>query len=120
MAAHTKLGRQGEDIAAEFLEQRGFKILERNWRIKHKEIHIIAKKKRILHVVEVKTRTEGYLIEPELCVSRRKQKLLISAANAYVVRKRLNSDVIFDIIAVIHDGVQFQINHIEDAFSIIS
>ena len=43
MAKHNELGKQGEEIAAQYLIEKGYEIVERNWRNKHKEIDIIAK-----------------------------------------------------------------------------
>ena len=43
MAKHNELGKQGEEIAAQYLIEKGYEILERNWRNRHKEIDIIAR-----------------------------------------------------------------------------
>jgi len=56
MAKHNEFGKQGEELAAQFLMEKGYEILERNWRNRHKEIDIIAKDGEELVIVEVKTR----------------------------------------------------------------
>ena len=56
MAKHNELGKKGEEIAAQYLSEKGYEILERNWRNRHKEIDIIAKDGNELVIVEVKTR----------------------------------------------------------------
>ena len=55
MARHNELGKVGEELAAQFLTNKGYEILEKNWRNKHKEIDIIAKQKKVIVFVEVKT-----------------------------------------------------------------
>ncbi|GLX02924.1 YraN family protein [Microtetraspora sp. NBRC 16547] len=57
MAAKDELGRQGEELAADFLRSRGVSVLARNWRCKEGEIDIVARDGRALVVVEVKTRS---------------------------------------------------------------
>ena len=56
MAKHNELGKLGEELAVQFLVDKGYEILEKNWRNKHKEIDIVAKDGSELVIVEVKTR----------------------------------------------------------------
>ena len=56
MAEHNELGKLGEELATQFLTEKGYEILEKNWRNKHKEIDIVAKDGNELVIVEVKTR----------------------------------------------------------------
>ena len=56
MAKHNELGKLGEELATQFLTEKGYEILEKNWRNKHKEIDIVAKDGNELVIVEVKTR----------------------------------------------------------------
>lgn len=56
MAAHNDLGRKGEEKAVEYLVREGYVVLERNWRLKHRELDVICLKGDLLVVVEVKTR----------------------------------------------------------------
>ena len=116
MAKHNELGKLGEDIAAQFLVDKGYEILERNWRNKHKEIDIIAKDGETLVIVEVKTRQSDDHGEPDLAVTRQKQTCLIYAANAYIFKNMLDVNTRFDIISIVFNQGKPIIDHIEDAF----
>ncbi len=116
MATHNETGKQGEEFAAEYLKKQGFNILERNWRIGHYELDLVAQEGDSIVVAEVKTRTSLYGGDPEISVNRMKQKTLIKAANAYVVRYGINLPVRFDIISILIKGEQHFIHHIRDAF----
>lgn len=111
-----ELGRIGEDLAIELLINKGYKILERNWRSGHKEIDIIAMDGDTLVAVEVKTRKSNTFGEPDIAVGVMKQRMLIWAADAYVRYKNLDVDVRFDIISIVITDTGKQIEHIEDAF----
>lgn len=117
MAEHNETGKKGEDLANDYLLEKGYTVLERNWRFGQEEIDIIALKKNMLVVVEVKTRFSSTFGEPETFVTKQKQKHLIKAANAYIERKNLDYEVRFDIISIITGNNQHKINHLEDAFS---
>lgn len=54
MAWHNETGKTGEKLAADWLEKKGFTILEKNWRHKRLEVDIIAEKDNLLHFIEVK------------------------------------------------------------------
>jgi putative endonuclease len=116
MAEKHELGKKGEDIAAQYLTEKGYKILEKNWRFSHNEIDLIAKDGEELVVVEVKTRQSNALIEPEMAVTRDKQRHIIRSANAYVRSKRMNVNIRFDIISILIADEKPVINHIPDAF----
>jgi putative endonuclease len=116
MSEHIELGKRGELIAVDYLKSRGYKILEMNWRTKHKEIDIIAIDKNEIVFIEVKTRKNDYFGDPEEAVNLKKQKLLINAAEAYIFSNKIDLDARFDIISVICDGSNHSINHIKEAF----
>ena len=116
MAEHNDLGKRGEELAAEFLLKKGYRILERNWRLGKNEIDIIAADGKCIVVVEVKTRQSATFGEPETAVNREKQRALIRAANAYVRYRNIHSEVRFDILSIILTKTSEQIHHIEDAF----
>jgi len=116
MAEHNDTGTKGEDIAAGFLQNKGYSILEKNWRFKNLEADIIAITAKTLVIAEVKTRKSNYFGEPETFVNKQKQKNLIKAAQEYIQRNQLDLEVRFDIIAIILGDNQTKINHIEDAF----
>jgi len=113
---HIDLGKKGEDIAVAHLEAKGFKILERNWRLGKEEIDIIARDGNFVVIVEVKTRTSNTFAEPEAAVTRSKQRILVRTANAYVNYRRQYGEVRFDIITVLIREEGEDVNHIVDAF----
>ena len=116
MAEHNDFGKLGEELAVNYLIEKGYEILERNWRNIHKEIDIIAKKDNVLVIVEVKARQSDEYGEPDIAVTRQKQSRLISAANAYLFQNKLDINTRFDIISIIIRDDIVEINHIEDAF----
>lgn len=114
---HLSTGIRGEEIAADYLAGLGYLILEKNWCFVHRELDIIAVDGDELVIVEVKTRREPVLAEPEKAVNRKKQWNIISAANVYVRYNRINLDVRFDVIWITFDrSGKPVIEHIPDAF----
>jgi len=116
MAQHNQTGRKGEDLAAQYLLDNGYQILERNWRYGKGEVDIICSNESYLVIAEVKTRSTVLFGEPQEAVDRKKRKYLVSAGDAYVNLKNINLEVRFDIISVIIDEQRHTIRHIEDAF----
>lgn len=116
MAEHNILGQQGEIMAQSFLKEKGYQILHVNWRHRRTEIDIIAMDGDTLVFVEVKTRQTLLFGEPENAVDYRKQKHLIHAANAYVLKYRYENDARFDVVSVVIEKNSSQINHLKDAF----
>jgi len=116
MAIHNDLGKAGELLAQEYLAAKGYKIVETNFRVKRAEIDIIAIDHPYLVVVEVKTRSEGYLIPIAQTVSESKIHLLIRAANYYVKRHQIQKEVRFDIVTVSILSSGPKIEHLIDAF----
>jgi len=84
MASHIKQGEEGEELAANWLLGKGYKILHRNWRFSHYEIDIIAKKNTMLHFIEVKCRKSSPFGNPEDAVNRTKFKHMQWASDAYL------------------------------------
>ncbi len=84
MALHNQLGKQGENLAVDFLLKKGYEILHRNWRYSHYEIDIIAVRDRKLHIIEVKARNHSPWGYPEDSVSRKKFKYLQKAADEFL------------------------------------
>nr|WP_297269185.1 YraN family protein [uncultured Prevotella sp.] len=120
MAEHNDLGKWGEDEAALYYEDRGYEILERDWKVGKRDIDLIAltEDKDTLVFVEVKTRQNNDLQEPEEAVDVKKMRTLAIAANAYVKLHGLDMDVRFDIISVIGKcSCVESIECFEDAFN---
>ncbi len=117
MTHNNRLGEVGENIAVGYLRDKGYEILERNWRYGHKEIDIIARDKGELVIIEVKTRQGKRDIPPGDLVPISKQRFLINAADAYIRWHRVDSDTRFDVILVYFPGDgEHVIEHIKIAF----
>jgi len=117
LSEHIALGIEGEEQAAQHLQDQHYEILARNWRYKRAEIDIIAMHQGTLVFIEVKTRSYVYLCEPEESVNYRKQDLLVYAAAAYMREHDLDWAYRFDIITIIKENEQrFTIKHLVDAF----
>jgi putative endonuclease len=116
MASHTDLGKNGENIAANYLIKRGYRILERNWHFGHDEVDIIARDEDWLVIVEVKTRTSAWFGEPETAVTPAKQKSIIRTAEAYIMEQDFKGETRFDVIGILFDKKNVRLNHIRDAF----
>lgn len=116
MAQHNLLGKKGEMLAARYLLDKGYAILEYNWRCGHKEVDIIAKERDTVVFVEVKSRATDAFGDAVDAVTPAKISRLISAADAYVQRKNIDLNIRFDIVTVVGDGECHAIEHIEDAF----
>ena len=116
MAQHNDLGLKGEKLAIEYLEKNGYLIVEKNYRYRKAEVDIIARKDTILVVVEVKTRSSNYFGNPQDFVNPKKIKLLVSAIDNYVVKRDLDVEIRFDIIAILRNKEIYNIHHIKDAF----
>ncbi len=117
MAKHLDTGKLGEEAARRFLEQKGFQILETNWRHGHLEVDIIARDGDVLVFVEVKTRGSTWFGAPEEFVDKRKEKLLARAAAAYMEAIGHEWAIRFDVVSVVvgRKG-QLQVRHVRDAF----
>lgn len=116
MGKHNEFGREGEQFAVDFLQQKGYRIIQRNYRYLKAEIDIIAQKEGILAIVEVKSRNSYFLEDIADTVNAKKIKLVVMAANHYVVHNNLDVEVRFDIIILLKQYRKFTIEHIENAF----
>lgn len=117
MAQHNLLGNKGEMLASRYLLDKGYAVLHYNWRSGHKEIDLIAKERDTLVFVEVKSRTSELYGNAEDAVNDRKMRLLISAAESYITRFKIDLKFRFDVITVIGNCEPYRIEHIEDAFA---
>lgn len=116
MLTTRERGTEAEDLATTHLLNQGYEILERNWFNSHYELDIVARKDGFLVVVEVKSLSSNYMREPYESVNRNKQRMIISATNAYIRSHNINDDVRFDIISVIFAQTGTKLEHIENAF----
>ena len=106
-------GALGEEQASKFLEKKGYKILEKNFKTKLGEIDIIAKHKNYICFIEVKNRSTLFAGRPSEAVTIPKQRKIKMTALMYLKLKGLTeSDVRFDVVEILDD----EINIIENAF----
>lgn len=117
MADHNDFGKKAEELAAEYLQKNGYKILVRNFRYQKAELDLVAEKDSLIVVVEVKARSTDVFNLPQEAVNKRKIKLIVSAANYFMEEYNKNQEVRFDIISVLPDeNKNLMIEHIIDAF----
>jgi len=116
MASHNTLGIEGENIAATYLINKGYTIIERNWYSTHKELDIIAGYEDWIIVVEVKTRTGFTWEPPEDAVNDKKIRRIVKAAHHYICLHQIDAPVRFDVISIIKENDNWIIEHFEDAF----
>lgn len=116
MAEHNELGEKGEQLAANYLQKKGYLIKVRNWRFGKLEIDLIVEKDGFIIFVEVKTRESNFMGEPELAVTKKKQSQIVKAADAYFKETDCQLESRFDIIGIILNTKAEKINHIEGAF----
>ncbi|MFK2818549.1 YraN family protein [Flavobacteriaceae sp. LMIT009] len=116
MAQHNQLGKKGEELAVDHLLKNGYTIVERNYRFDKAEIDIIAQKKDTLAIIEVKTRSSTDFGDPQDFVKPKQIKNLVKAVDEYVTINDLDVDIRFDIIAIVKNGNNCSIEHLEDAF----
>ena len=123
MAQHNELGKWGEDIAARFLEEKGWYIRHRNWRHKHAELDIVCidENDTTILFVEVKTRSTLTYTPPAQAVDAEKRQNILEAAEAYIHSfRKENRRLRFDIISVIGTPDTTPIiQHDEGAFTMI-
>jgi len=123
MAKHIQLGNRGEKMAQAYLQKKGYKILECNWRFSRAEIDIIAKDGEVLVFVEVKTRSDDYRGRPAEFVTSHKENLLADAATVYMEQINHDWEIRFDVIGIVIRKSQskppsehIEIEHFKDAF----
>ena len=120
MFVTNPIGILGEQEAANILKRKGYRVIEKNWRMGHLEVDLIAENKKDIIFVEVKARTTTFGNKmPEEYVDTLKRKRIIAAANAYIKYKQIEKNPRFDIIGVLIEPRTNNItysNHIENAF----
>lgn len=113
-----RLGRWGEDLAANYLESIGYQILARNWRTRHGEIDLITQIRETIAFVEVKTRRGREFGLPEEGLTKRKADRILSLAQNYLAQNDLHDiDWRIDLVAIEldHNGKLLRCEHIPNA-----
>jgi putative endonuclease len=113
-------GEQGEQLCHNYLEQKGFEILEKNYRLKMGELDVIALDKNVLCFIEVKTDFSQNAGNPSAWVTAKKQKQIFKVAQAYLTfkgAKYQNFQMRFDVCAIVWDtNKNHLIQYFSDAF----
>jgi putative endonuclease len=120
MAEHNKLGTWGEELAANYLREKGYTIRDTDWKLGKRDLDIVAltPDQRTLVFVEVKTRISDAITKPEDAVDIKKIRSIGYTANSYVKEFDIDLETRFDIISIIGKyGEQTRIEHLEDAFN---
>ena len=113
------LGNKGEELAANFLKDNGYKIICRNYKTKLGEIDIIAKEKDTFCFIEVKARTSDRFGLGSEAVSRFKQRQVAKAALSFLKEKSLlNRKARFDVVSVDYSCLKARVDLIKNAFEL--
>lgn len=100
MATHIDIGKAGEKLAEEWLVEKGYTIIDRNWRYGKDEIDLIATINGMLHFVEVKCRSSNFMGHPEEAVNKKKIKTLMRGIEQYLFLHRKYNDFRLDILSI--------------------
>jgi putative endonuclease len=109
-------GSISEDFAAEFLKQKGYNILKRNYTTPLGEADIVAKDNDTIVFVEVKARSSDAFGQPFEAVNYRKQEKFKKIALYYLKHNKIELPVRFDIVSIISRDGKAEVNHIREAF----
>lgn len=115
-----ELGKRGEDVALEYLLQRGMVLLARNWHRGHKELDLVMEDGNFIRIVEVRSRNYPSLADPRESINAAKRKNVIAAARGFLgENKRLSGgkEVVFDVVSILFNSDAFKIEYIQDAFA---
>ncbi len=125
----TEIGKKGEELAKNFLEQKKYTIIAQNYRYKKGEIDLIAKKiedienekysekyNETIIFVEVKLRKNNHFGFPEQSINHKKIELIKQTAIVFLENLNWQKNIRFDIIAIMPIGNEWEILHLEDCF----
>lgn len=115
------LGAWGESMAARYYRRRGYELLAAQYRTRFGEIDLVARKKKLIVFVEVKTRSSKRIAEPREAVTKEKQRRLILAAQSLIQQRDLPEDapMRFDVVEVVPDDEgRALVTCFENAFSV--
>ena len=114
-----KFGESGESLAAWYLKKCGYKIVEQNYRTPLGEIDIIAKEKKTIVFVEVKSRRSIRYGNPKWAVTPKKQRKISMVALQYLkATRQTDARARFDVVAVISNRDEPQIEIVKNAFEL--
>ncbi|WP_425235577.1 YraN family protein [Ulvibacterium sp.] len=116
MGKHNEFGKEGEQMAVDFLMAKGYDIKYRNYRYLKSEIDIIAQKGNTLAIIEVRARSNDQIVPIAETITKKKIGLLVMGADYYVTEQGLDVEVRFDVVTILKNSRIFKIEHIKDAF----
>ena len=116
MAQHNHFGNEAEEKALDYLLQKGYTLLKKNYRYGHAEVDLLMQKKKKLICVEVKARSTDFFGTPESFISSKKIRLIVSVVDHYIEVSDLDLEVRFDVIAIIKKSEKWRIKHLKNAF----
>ena len=117
MADHNDFGKLAEELAENFLVEKNYKILAKNYRYLKAEIDIIAQFENQIVIVEVKARATDAFMLPQEAIDKKKIRLIVSAANEFLETNNIELETRFDVISVLpNEKGKLEITHIENAF----
>lgn len=115
-----EIGREGEELAAAYLESKGYTILDQNYHFMQAEVDIVAYDNEACIVfVEVKKRSSNRYGEPEEYIDQEKKENIYKAAEAWIYERKMDgAPVRFDVISIIQRSTEApHIKHYERAFT---
>jgi putative endonuclease len=116
---NLELGKLAEEVATAFLEENGFQILTRNFRVRLGEVDIVAKEKDTFCFIEVKSKSSDRFGDPLEAVSLTKQRQISRVALSYLKEnKLLHKSARFDVVSVVFTESEPKIELIRDAFTL--
>ena len=116
MALHLESGKQAEEQAKQYLERRGLRLLERNYRCKQGEIDLIMQQAETLVFIEVRYRKSSTFGSALESVTAQKRSRLLAAARHYLQAKRTSSPCRFDVVGITGQATGAHLEWITDAF----
>lgn len=115
--SNIEFGRWGEEKAKSYIEEKGFKIIEKNFRISRGEIDLIAEKENTIIFIEVKTRKNSFFGPPQSAVNFKKQNKIKKVAKYFLVNNNYKDyKKRFDVIAIIYNNKNIDIEHYKNSF----
>lgn len=119
MALHIKFGKEGEKAALDFVIEKGYKVLDINYRLHPFEVDIIATDNGMIVFIEVKTRQTDEYGHPIEFITGKKEQNLIKVADYYLQYKRPGHEGRFDVITLYKKEGAFILEHFVNAFTAI-
>ena len=116
LCCRAEVGKKGEDVALEYLKNRGMELVARNWRSGHKELDLVMFDGEFLRIVEVRSLTYPNLQPPEESVDWNKRRKVMSAAKKYASVNVVQNEIVFDIVSVVFNGENALVEYIPNAF----